>query len=62
MNSYRLFFLDGGGHILRAVEFVCPGDEEAMAEAARHRDEGAVELWSLARKVAALPSVGKDAR
>lgn len=61
MNSYRLFFLDRGGHIHKAFEFVCPGDEEAMAEAAQHRDEGTVELWSLARKVAVLQPADRDA-
>lgn len=51
MPYYRLYFLDGDGHIRHAVELECPDDGAARAEAAKHQDGRVVELWNRDRLV-----------
>jgi hypothetical protein len=50
--SYRLYFLNHGGHIVRAKELACTSDEEAVTEAKRWVDGETVELWERARLLA----------
>ena len=52
MASYRAYFLNAGGHIVRAVELACDTDEDASKEALRLLNGQAIELWERARMVA----------
>jgi hypothetical protein len=54
MCEYRLYFLDAGGHIHRALELECGGDEEAVAFARARADGMRLELWQRDRIVARL--------
>ena len=59
--SYRAYFLNSGGHIVRAVELACDTDD-AAAEAARRLLNGQpIELWERARMVARLEPAPKHA-
>lgn len=51
MQDYRLYYLDEAGHIRRAVEFTCPGDQEALDHALAQADGRSMELWSRERFV-----------
>jgi hypothetical protein len=51
MAGYRLYILNGRGHIVDAVEFHCEDDATAQALAERHSEGRATELWSDARVV-----------
>ena len=55
MLDYRLYFLDGAGHIQGVVEFDCADDEEAIALAQTYADGRAMELWRRDRWVRRLP-------
>jgi hypothetical protein len=54
MLSYRLYFLGPEGHIVRAVEFECASDEDALNAVEQHADGRSMELWQQARKVRAF--------
>jgi len=53
MPGYRLYLLDGAGHIREAVELECRDDEHAVAMALvqEHHQRIAMELWEGARLV-----------
>jgi hypothetical protein len=51
MNGYRLYFLDGLGHIRRVVELFYPDDAAAVEAARGYAREHAMELWLQARCV-----------
>jgi hypothetical protein len=52
MTYYRLYFLDGGnGAIVDFREFDADNDVAAVAAAGQLRGMGAMELWSMGRKV-----------
>jgi hypothetical protein len=51
LPHYRLYFLDGAGHIRHAVDLECEGDEQAIAEVERHRDGRTMELWRRAELI-----------
>lgn len=57
MTSYRLYFLDGQGHIRNALEMECESDAEAMHAAQKLGGRVPMELWSLARLVAKFARV-----
>lgn len=44
MPHYRVYILDGHGHLVAAVKFDCADDEEAK-ERAKQLDGQNVELW-----------------
>jgi len=52
MSEYRLYYLDRDGHIQRAVELECAGDEQAIRFAREHLDQQGLELWQRDRVVA----------
>jgi hypothetical protein len=60
MPTYRLYFLDQGGHIGGLVEMACVDDAAAAELARAHNDGRAMELWLRDRKVSAFP--GDEAR
>jgi hypothetical protein len=51
-EQYRIFCVDGAGHIHRSFEFHAKDDEEAIRIANDWRDHGKAELWCRKRKVA----------
>ena len=51
MHSYRLYIMNGHGHIVDAVEFLCEDDATAQAIAERESEGLETELWSGARVV-----------
>jgi hypothetical protein len=57
VTSYRLYFLDGQGHIRNALEMECESDAEAMRAAQLQDVRVSRELWSLARFVARFERV-----
>lgn len=52
MSGYRIYFLNGEGRFMRALELMCRDDEEATSQARELADGHAVELWDRARLVA----------
>ena len=54
MAHYRLYFLNEGGSIWRAVDLDCADDAAAMHEAGKHLSEWSLELWQGARMVGRL--------
>jgi hypothetical protein len=54
MREYRLYFLDRDGHIQRALELECAGDEQAIRFARERLDSQGLELWQRDRVVAKL--------
>lgn len=53
MPGYRLYHLDDHGHIKAApAEFAADDDAMAKAEALKHVDGQAAELWERGRRVA----------
>jgi hypothetical protein len=59
--SYRAYFLNAGGHIVRAVELACETDEDAAQEARRLLNGQAIELWERARMIARFDPAQKPA-
>ena len=59
MDGYRLYFLDGNGHIRHVVELECDSDETAIALVEQHRDGRDMELWQRGRFVGKFPKVPK---
>lgn len=51
MPYYRLYFIDGSGHIRHAVELECADDDAARAQAMKHADGRVLELWNRDRLV-----------
>lgn len=51
MASYRVYFLNGQGRIMRAVDLACDTDDEAVAQARDLASGQAVELWDRARLI-----------
>lgn len=49
--EYRLYLLDGNGHIYRGEEFVSENDETAMAHARQLSAGRTAEVWQYARVV-----------
>jgi hypothetical protein len=58
MGYYRLYFLNGGGHIDHFREFYADTDAAAVAQAADWRGHVAMELWSGQRKVKGWEALG----
>ncbi len=54
MAEYKLYCLDGRGHITRRHEFEAPDDGAAAAIAREYSPQTDCELWSGARKVALI--------
>jgi hypothetical protein len=52
LASYRAYFLNKDGHIVRAVELACESDDDASKEALRLLNGQAIELWERARMIA----------
>lgn len=50
-KQYRIYCLDGAGHIHRSFEFHAQNDEEAIKIGNAWRDHGRAELWCRDRKV-----------
>jgi hypothetical protein len=48
---YRLYFLDGGGGIIRAENIEAPDDDAARKAAILLDHSFAIEIWQQARKV-----------
>jgi hypothetical protein len=61
MAGYRLYFLDGSGHIRDAAEFESDGDGEALTEAENRADGRDMELWSGARIVSKIAKRAPEA-
>ncbi len=57
-RDYRLYLTDAKGHFVRVIELVCPGDAEALAEAAERAGGQSMELWERGRRV--KPWSGED--
>ncbi len=51
VSHYRLYFLDRGDHIRRAVSLECRDDAEAIGLIEAHKDGRTLELWQGARQV-----------
>jgi hypothetical protein len=49
--SYRVYFLNEKGRIVRALELACQTDEEAVEQTRQLVDGQAVELWERARLI-----------
>ena len=49
--QYRLYFLDGAGHISKSHEFFAANEDAAIRIAEGWREGRAMELWSRDRKV-----------
>jgi hypothetical protein len=64
MAYYRLYFLDGFGHIKHFREFEARSDVIAVAQAEKWSAQSAMELWSERRKVRSWesPAVSAEAR
>ena len=54
-RPYRLYFLDGAGHITRSHEYLAADDSAAIKVAEGWREGRAMELWSRDRKVKVWP-------
>ena len=57
-RAYRLYFLDGLGHITQSHEFFAAGDEAAMKIAEGWQEGRRMELWERARFVTSWPGPG----
>jgi hypothetical protein len=64
MAYYRLYFLNGFGHIEQFREFEASTDAIAVAQAEDWSTAGAMELWSERRKVRSWesPALSPEAR
>lgn len=51
MGQYRLYFIDGRGHIETSREFHADDDSAALKLASELRNGQPMELWSRDRKV-----------
>jgi hypothetical protein len=56
MPGYYAYFLGKDGHIVRRVDIVCDGDEEAVRHTERMVDGHDIELWQQARLIRTFPS------
>lgn len=56
MAYYRLYFLDGCGHIETYESFEAPDDAVAIEEAAERKSVLAKELWCERRRVKQWPT------
>lgn len=61
MAGYRLYCLDGRGHIQQREDFDAADDDAAIGYAQRTFPESLCELWELGRLVARLPASTKAA-
>ena len=50
-QSYRLYFLDGAGHISKSHEFLAADDDAAVKIAESWREGRPMELWQHTRVV-----------
>jgi hypothetical protein len=50
-QQYRLYFLDGLGHITHSHEFLAPDDQSAIKISEGWREGRRIELWQRARIV-----------
>lgn len=50
-QQYRLYFLDGAGHITKSHEFFAEDDAAAIKIAEGWREGRTIELWCRTRKV-----------
>ncbi len=62
LHDYRMYYLDGKGHIQKAAPFTCRSDEEAISIVHNYQDGRAMELWCLDRLVQVFPSAEGDMR
>jgi hypothetical protein len=63
MSDYRLYSIDGAGHIGLADWFAAGSDDDAIMKARMHRANGArCEVWQKSRLVAKLNSNGEVER
>ena len=61
MPDYRLYFLDGAGHIYKAEDVHAADDAAAVQRIQLGRSKEPMELWCGARKVARFDGVPGDA-
>jgi hypothetical protein len=54
VQHYRVYLIDGDGHIKSAVDLQCEDDNQALAEAKQVAKGCAVELWQGGRRIAAI--------
>jgi len=52
MLRYSLEFIDTAGSVIGTLEFLSPGDADALEEAAAARDRLSMRLWQDGREVA----------
>lgn len=57
MAEYRVYQLDGAGHIIRGHDIICDTDEAAVVQAGLLGIREAYEIWSGQRLIASIPSV-----
>jgi hypothetical protein len=50
-QQYRLYFLDGTGHITKSHEYIAEDDAAAVRIAEGWREGRTIELWCRARRV-----------
>jgi hypothetical protein len=61
MTEYRLYSLDGQGHITAPAEIVdCATDREAMMLAQERAIERIIEVWQGSRRVITVPVGGRN--
>ena len=51
MRDYRVYYLDGGGRVVRRETIRCESDEKALVLLDAPRKEPTIELWELGRLV-----------
>jgi hypothetical protein len=56
MPGYYLYFFAPNGHITSRLDLDCATDDEAIAEAENHPDNGAKELWERGTVVHKIPA------
>ena len=56
MSGYRIYFLNGEGHINRAADLFAETDQEALDRARALSEGRPIEIWEGARCVLAWPA------
>jgi hypothetical protein len=52
MGEYRVYVLEGDGHVMQRLDLVCPDDEAAKVRTKQLVDGHDVELWQLDHHIA----------
>lgn len=60
MPDYRLYWIDGANHFIRAEQFAADDDGAAIEEARTLRDGHAAELWTGSRRIITFPASSND--